>query len=191
MEQLPNEFTLNLPEGAFPLSTDSMVLSHFVRLPKNARVLDLGSGCGTLGLLLCAVNESCRVTGVELSQSAHLAAIDNIRRVIVLGTTAKRVPLHTIEYNLDQSYGLFMSGDPKLAVLRFDAEASPYLKRETWHPRQTLEEHGDEVVLTVPYTNPTELIGDIFRWREHVVVEAPEELRREVRECLLKTLSQY
>ena len=42
------------------------------------------------------------------------------------------------------------------------------LKRETWHPRQTLEEHGDEVVLTVPYTNPTELIGDIFRWREHV-----------------------
>lgn len=115
-------------------------------------------------------------------------AIDNIRRVIVLGTTAKRVPLHTIEYNLDQSYGLFMSGDPKLAVLRFDAEASPYLKRETWHPRQTLEEHGDEVVLTVPYTNPTELIGDIFRWREHVVVEAPEELRREVRECLLKTL---
>ena len=80
MEQLPNGFTLNLPEGAFPLSTDSMVLSHFVRLPKNARVLDLGSGCGTLGLLLCAVNESCRVTGVELSQSAHLAAIDNIRR---------------------------------------------------------------------------------------------------------------
>ena len=41
MEQLPNGFTLNLPEGAFPLSTDSMVLSHFVRLPKNARVLDL------------------------------------------------------------------------------------------------------------------------------------------------------
>ena len=80
MEQLPNGFTLNLPEGAFPLSTDSMVLSHFVRLPRSARVLDLGSGCGTLGLLLCAVNESCRVTGVELSQSAHLAAIDNIRR---------------------------------------------------------------------------------------------------------------
>ena len=46
MEQLPNGIILNLPEGAFPLSTDSMVLSHFVRLPKNARVLDLGSGCG-------------------------------------------------------------------------------------------------------------------------------------------------
>ena len=52
MEYLPNGYSLELVSGAFPLSTDSMVLSHFVRLPKNARVLDLGSGCGTLGLLL-------------------------------------------------------------------------------------------------------------------------------------------
>ena len=50
METLPNGFTLEIPQGVFPLSTDSMVLSAFVRLPKNARILDLGSGCGTLGL---------------------------------------------------------------------------------------------------------------------------------------------
>ena len=79
MELLPNGFTLNLT-GGFPLSTDSMVLSRFVRLPKNAQVLDLGSGCGTLGLLLCAADESCRVTGVELSEQAHMTALDNIRR---------------------------------------------------------------------------------------------------------------
>ena len=54
METLLNGFTLDIPQGCFPLSTDSMVLSWFARLPKNARVLDLGSGCGTLGLLLCA-----------------------------------------------------------------------------------------------------------------------------------------
>ena len=80
MEYLPNGYSLEIPEGAFPLSTDSMVLSHFVKLPKNARVLDLGSGCGTLGLLLCAREESCAVTGVELEESAHLAALANIRR---------------------------------------------------------------------------------------------------------------
>ena len=28
MEQLPNGFTLNLPEGAFPLSTDSMEIGR-------------------------------------------------------------------------------------------------------------------------------------------------------------------
>ena len=80
METLFNGFTLEIPENAFPLSTDSMVLAHFARLPKNARVLDLGSGCGTLGTLLCAKEDSCRVTGIELSESAHLAALENIRR---------------------------------------------------------------------------------------------------------------
>ena len=80
MELLPNGFTLEIPDGAFPLSTDSMALAAFVRLPKNARVLDLGSGCGTLGLLLCSQNTGCTVTGLELEETAHLAAVENIRR---------------------------------------------------------------------------------------------------------------
>ena len=80
MEYLPNGLNLSLCEGAFPLSTDSMVLSHFVRLPKNATVLDLGSGCGTLGLLLCSKDKTCHVTGVELDENAHLEALRNIRR---------------------------------------------------------------------------------------------------------------
>lgn len=80
MEQLPGGFRLEIPQGSFPLSTDSMVLSHFVKLPPKAQVLDLGSGCGTLGLLLCAKDDSCHVTGLELTESAHTAALDNIRR---------------------------------------------------------------------------------------------------------------
>ena len=80
MEYLPNGFTLSLCDGAFPLSTDSMVLSHFVRLPRQARILDLGSGCGTLGLLLCSKDKSCHITGIELEETAHLQALENIRR---------------------------------------------------------------------------------------------------------------
>ena len=79
MEYIATDFTLDLTDG-FPLSTDSMVLADFVRLPKNARILDLGSGCGTLGLLLCAKNAGCTVTGIELDEKAHAAALDNIRR---------------------------------------------------------------------------------------------------------------
>ena len=78
METLHNGFTLDTPPGTFPLSTDSMVLAHFVRLPKNARVLDLGSGCGTLGLLLCAKDPGCAVTGIELDPAAHGSALGNI-----------------------------------------------------------------------------------------------------------------
>ena len=80
MEYLPNGYTLNLAEGAFPLSTDSMLLSHFTKLSPNAHVLDLGAGCGTLGLLLCALREDCRVTGIEIDPVAHQAALNNIQR---------------------------------------------------------------------------------------------------------------
>ena len=80
METLFNGFTLALSPGAFPLSTDSMVLADFVRLRPNAGVLDLGSGCGTLGLLLCAKNESCTVTGIELDPEAHAMALENAAR---------------------------------------------------------------------------------------------------------------
>lgn len=78
MEQLSNGFTLEIPSGAFPLSTDSVLLADFVKLPKNARVLDLGSGCGTLGIYLCARDPGCHVTGIELSEQAHMAALHNI-----------------------------------------------------------------------------------------------------------------
>lgn len=77
METLHNGFTLKLCPGAFPLSTDSIALSGFVKLPKKARVLDLGSGCGTLGLLLCAAYNDCTVTGVELTENAHQTALEN------------------------------------------------------------------------------------------------------------------
>lgn len=78
MEHLPNGFLLDIPQGCFPLSTDSMVLADFVKPAQ--QVLDLGSGCGTLGTLLCATNPSCHVTGIELDTSAHNAALENIRR---------------------------------------------------------------------------------------------------------------
>ena len=78
MEILSNGFTLEICSGGFPLSTDSMALSGFVKLPANARILDLGSGCGTLGLLLCAKDAGCQVTGLELDNNAHETALKNI-----------------------------------------------------------------------------------------------------------------
>ena len=79
MEQLHNGFLLET-DGGFPLSTDSMVLAHFAKLPRQAKVLDLGSGCGTLGILLCAKDPGCHVTGLEIDETAHAAALQNINR---------------------------------------------------------------------------------------------------------------
>lgn len=80
METLYNGYTLDFPDNVFPLSTDSMLLADFVRIGPNANVLDLGSGCGTLGVLLCAKDQNCTLTGIELDKTAHTAALENIRR---------------------------------------------------------------------------------------------------------------
>ena len=80
MEQMHNGFTLELCQGAFPLSTDSVALGDFVKLRKNAKVLDLCAGCGTIGLMLCARQPDCAVTGVELQEADHLCALENAQR---------------------------------------------------------------------------------------------------------------
>ena len=104
MEYLYNGYTLETAPGCFPLSTDSMVLCRFLRLPKQARVLDLGSGCGTLGTLLCAADPGCTVTGIELDEAAHRCALENIRRNGLVGR------LENICADLRDLTGLVASG---------------------------------------------------------------------------------
>ena len=139
MEELFNGYTLDLPPGCFPLSTDSMALADFVRLPAKASVLDLGSGCGTLGVLLCAQHPSCAVTGIELDENAHAAALENIRRN---GLTSR---LHSICADLRQVNRLaepgsfhccvsnppYFSGGPA-------SQATPLARREDCCPPEDL-----------------------------------------------------
>lgn len=68
------------PDGGFRLGTDSILLSQFLSLPKHAAIADLGAGCGTLGLLLCAREKTCSVTGVELRKDACALAGKNIEQ---------------------------------------------------------------------------------------------------------------
>ena len=76
-ETLGQKYILRLEDESFPLSTDSVLLASFVR--PAGKMADLGSGCGTLGLLLCAKSETLRVQGIELDEAAHLRALENIR----------------------------------------------------------------------------------------------------------------
>ena len=51
-ELLFDSIRMKIPDAQFRMSTDSMVLADFCRIRPGSRVLDLGCGCGTLGLLL-------------------------------------------------------------------------------------------------------------------------------------------
>ena len=47
-ETLPNGLTLFQDDRFFKLGQDSVLLSAFARIPRRARVLDLGCGTGAL-----------------------------------------------------------------------------------------------------------------------------------------------
>lgn len=92
-----NGLRLRIPEGEVPLVADSLLLADFLTLPPRARVADLGAGCGTLGVLLCARDPSCTVAGIELRPEACRAAQENVRingleeRLTVLEGDVRRI----------------------------------------------------------------------------------------------------
>ncbi len=133
MEYLHNGFTLEICPGGFPLSTDSILLADFVKLPRQASVLDLGAGCGTLGLLLCASDSNCTVTGVELSEAAHQMALENSTR------NGLDDRLQSICANLTDISQLFPAGAFQCCVSNPPYFASGPESRQTPVARQELQ----------------------------------------------------
>lgn len=66
------------PENGFRFSVDAVLLGRWVRYKKQARVLDLGCGCGIMALMLAYLYPDMRVTGVEIQHALAEAARNNV-----------------------------------------------------------------------------------------------------------------
>jgi tRNA1(Val) A37 N6-methylase TrmN6 len=64
----------------YRFSIDSVLLAHFPRIRKKERILDLGSGCGVIGLILCYrhADKQIHVTGIEAQTALVRLARANI-----------------------------------------------------------------------------------------------------------------
>ena len=60
-------------------STDTILLAHFANPRKNAKCVDLGSGCGTIPLLWSRFGKNLKITAVEIQEDAA----DMIRRSVI------------------------------------------------------------------------------------------------------------
>lgn len=78
VESLWNGIRLVQPEDNFRLGTDSVLVADFLTLPRQAQIADLGTGSGAIGLMLCARDETCQVTGIEIQSRACEIARQNI-----------------------------------------------------------------------------------------------------------------
>ena len=76
-ELLFDRIRMKISDAQFRVSTDSMVLADFCRIKSGSRVLDLGCGCGTLGLLLLGADGTLHVSGIEIQEAAARQAQEN------------------------------------------------------------------------------------------------------------------
>lgn len=90
------------------------------------------------------------------------------------------------------SFGLFTGKPQATATIRFTGIAARYVKRETWHPQQRIEQEGPEALLLhVPYSKSFELVRAVLAWGSSAEVVAPDSLRKEVAAELQKAVVCY
>jgi predicted DNA-binding transcriptional regulator YafY len=119
-------------------------------------------------------------------------SIDAVSRVEVMDTAAKEVASKRIDDTLGAGYGIFGGAPTDWAKLRFTPERARWVAGETWHPMQ--ESHFEEdgsYVLSFPYSDDRELLGDIMRFGADVQVISPQNLKSKVQKAFLVSAGKY
>ncbi len=82
---------LKVIQGArgYRFSLDSIILASLAHPPHRGRVLDLGAGCGVLGLILARQYPGIRVTGIEIQPQL----VERARRNVVLNGLEGRMEI--------------------------------------------------------------------------------------------------
>jgi predicted DNA-binding transcriptional regulator YafY len=119
-------------------------------------------------------------------------SIDAIKRLEMLETSAKELSTKALDQSLGNGYGIFNGAAHTWAKLKFTPERARWVAGEIWHPIQEnkFEEDGS-YVLSFPYADDRELIGDIMRFGADVQVLAPPELRSKVQRKFLEAAAKY
>lgn len=77
------KLTCRQHDPGYRFSVDSVLLAHFPKIRKYEKILDLGTGCGVVGLILCYRNKNSllSITGIEnqpdLAELARLNICEN------------------------------------------------------------------------------------------------------------------
>ena len=105
------------------------------------------------------------------SEGLRTFALERIKAPTRLETPAMDVDAAQLDSELASAYGIFAGAANDRAVLRFSREAARWVAEETWHREQSSRWLDDgRFELSVPFSNPTELLMDVLRYGADVEV---------------------
>ncbi len=142
--------------------------------------------------LICYNNNWYLIAWCHLRDGLRNFALDSIREARLLPEKSIDVNPAELDAFLGHGYGIFAGPANHTAVLRFRQPAARWVAKESWHPDQRVIPQSDGgLVLEVPYSQPREILMDILRYGEDVVVEAPASLREAVLDSLRAAAERY
>jgi len=107
-----------------------------------------------------------------------------MQSVRALSETFQRPPGFDPQQHFRTAFGVMSGYKVSAAALRFDIEVAGLIRERQWHATQALEElPGGELRLRMTCSQSDELTAWLLSWGEHVAVESPAELGREVAEA--------
>jgi len=128
----------------------------------------------------------------HLRRGLRTFALDAIREARTLERSAREVDAPSLDDHYAGAYGIFSGQPTSQAVLRFSPQRARWVAMETWHPRQRGRWLDDgRYELTLPYSQPEELVMDLLRHGPEVEVLEPPALRAMVIARLHATLDIY
>ena len=128
----------------------------------------------------------------HLRQELRSFSVDALLEVKVLAEDAVELESVQLDAVLGAGYGIFGGHPVERAVLRFTPERARWVKKEHWHPAQkSWEEKDGSFVLSVPYADEREILGDVLRFGPDVEVVGPASLRKKVQQAALSMVAAY
>ena len=128
----------------------------------------------------------------HLREGLRTFRLSNLTAVAITDLNAIDIDDEVLDSELKAGFGIFVGGETRQAVLRFDAHVSRWVMQETWHSNQTseLDEKG-RLVLTIPYSNDPELAMRILQYGAAAEVLEPADLRDKIAAKLLHASALY
>ena len=119
-------------------------------------------------------------------------SLDAVRKAKVLDQRAKELDESILDRHYAGTYGIFSGQAQHQAILRFNAQRARWVSMESWHPQQQSRWLDDgRYELSIPYSQPEELVMDLLRFGPDVEVVGPPSLRDMVQQKLSATLDIY
>jgi predicted DNA-binding transcriptional regulator YafY len=118
-------------------------------------------------------------------------ALDRVLKICELEQKILKIDDEQLDSYCLEGFGLWRGFDVETAVLRFKGPDLAYVADEVWHPQQKAQWEGDDYILSLPFSNPDELILEILRHGPGVQVLEPLWLREQIVSMLEDSLKAY